>query len=96
MRALKALVVAMGIMLVGGFAVLVAAVVGRISHESSPRRFFSTTAIEIPREARVEAMATGSDRLVIELLLPEDRRQVIVIDLTTGVRLGTIELHAAP
>jgi Family of unknown function (DUF6476) len=96
MRALKALVVVMGIMLIGGFAVLVVAIIGRVSHSGSPRPAFSATAIDIPREARVEAMTTGSDRLVIDLLLPESRRQLIVIDLTTGVRLGTIELRAAP
>jgi hypothetical protein len=96
MRALKALVVVMGIMLIGGFAVLVAAIIGRVSHRVSPSRSFSTTAIDIPREARVEAMTTGSDRLVLDLLLPEDRRQLIVIDLTTGARLGTIELRALP
>lgn len=96
MRALKALVVVMGIMLVGGFGVLVAAIIGRVSHGGSPRPGFSATLIDIPREARVEAMTTGSDRLVIDLLLPEDRRQLIVIDLITGVRLCTIELRAAP
>jgi hypothetical protein len=94
MRVLKTVVVVMGIMLVGGFAALVAVIVGRLSHSNAPRAF--ATAIDIPRGARIEAMATGADRLVLEVVLPEASRQLLVIDLTTGARLGTIELRAAP
>lgn len=98
MRALKILVVVMGIMLFGGFAVLVAVVAGRLSRggsvASTARSF--TAAIDIPRDARIEALTAGTDRLVLELVLPEGRRQLVVIDLATGARLGTIELRAAP
>jgi hypothetical protein len=96
MGALKALVVVMGIMLVGGFAVLVAAIIGRVSHGGSPRRSFSATAIDIPREARIETMTAGSDRLVLDLLLPDNRRQLLIIDLSTGARVGVVELHPVP
>jgi hypothetical protein len=97
MRALKALVVVMGIMLIGGFAVLVAVIIGRVSHGSGTApRSFPATAIDIPRGARVEAMTAGTDRLILDLVLPEDRRQLVVIDLATGVRLGTVELRPAP
>ena len=94
MRALKTVVVVMGIMLIGGFAVLVAVIIGRLSHKSAPRSF--ATAIDIPRGARVEAMATGADRLVLDLVLPEGSRQLLVIDLTSGARLGIVELRTAP
>jgi hypothetical protein len=96
MRALKALVVVMGIMLIGGFAVLVAVIVGRVSHGGSPPRSFPATAIDIPRGARIETMTAGTDRLILDLALPEDRRQLVIIDLATGARLGTVELRPAP
>ena len=54
------------------------------------------TAIDIPRGARIEVMTAGTDRLILDLALPDDRRQFVVIDLVTGVRLGTIELRTAP
>jgi hypothetical protein len=41
-------------------------------------------------------MVTGTDRLLLGLALPEGGRQLVVIDLATGARLGTIELRAAP
>jgi hypothetical protein len=94
MRALKILVVVMGIMLVGGLAALVAVIAGRLSHNRAPRSF--ATAIDIPRGARIEAMATGADRLALDIILPEGGRQLLVIDLTTGSRLGTIELRTGP
>ena len=46
MRALKALVVVMGIMLIGGFAVLVAVIIGRVSRGGPPLRSFSPTALQ--------------------------------------------------
>jgi uncharacterized protein DUF6476 len=99
MRGLKILVVIMGIMLIVGFAVLVAAVAGRMSRGgSSPTtaRAFNGSAIDIPRGARIEAMAAGTDRLALALALPEGGRQLLIIDLTTGARLGSIELHTSP
>jgi hypothetical protein len=96
MRAVKILVVVMGVMLIGGFAVLVAVIAGRLSRGGNVPRSFATTAIDIPRAARIEAMTVGTDRLVLELVLPEGGRQLVVVDLATGARLGTIELRAAP
>ncbi len=99
MRALKILVVVMGVMLVVGFAVLVVVVAGRVSRSGpapTAARGFASPSIDIPRDARIEAMTVGPDRLVIALALPEGGRQVLVIDLATGIRLGTIQLHPAP
>jgi Family of unknown function (DUF6476) len=96
MRALKILVVVMGIMLIGGFAILVAVIAGRLSRGGNVPRSFAATMVDIPSGARIEAMTSGTDRLVLALVLPEGRRQLVVIDLATGARLGTIELRAAP
>jgi Family of unknown function (DUF6476) len=99
MRALKILVVVMGVMLVVGFAALVALIAGRVSRggpAATAAHEFGSPAIDIPRGARIEAMTAGSDRLILALELPEGGRQLVVIDLAKGLRLGTIELHQAP
>ena len=96
MRALKILVVVMGVMLIGGFALLVAVVAGRLPRGASVPRSFAATAIDIPRDARIGRMTAGTDRLVLELVLPEGGHQLVVFDLATGARLGTIELRAPP
>jgi Family of unknown function (DUF6476) len=99
MRALKILVVVMGVLLVGGFATLIAVIGGRISRGGSApatARSFAAPAIDIPRDARIEAMTAGPDRLVLALALPEGRRQLVIIDLASGAPLGTIELRVAP
>ena len=96
MRALKILVVVMGIMLVVGFAALIIAIAGRVSHrrpEAAANHPLATTPIEIPRGARVEAMTAASDRLILDLVLPDGDRELVLIDLATGARLGTIELR---
>jgi len=96
MRSLKVLVVIMSVMLIGGFATLVAVIADRLSRGGSATRTFTAPPINIPRDFRIELMTAGPDRLVLELVLPSGGRQLVVIDLATGAHLGTIELRAAP
>ena len=99
MRALKILVIVMGVMLVVGFAALIVAIAARMSRTGplpAPARAFATRPIDIPRGARIEAMTAGADRLVLGLELPDGNRQLLIIDLATGASLGTIELRTAP
>jgi Family of unknown function (DUF6476) len=99
LRALKILVVVMGVMLVVGFAALIVAITNKVSQrrpEPPAGRQITATAIEIPRGARVEAMTTAPDRLILDLVLPDGSRQIVLIDLATGVRVGLINLRAAP
>jgi hypothetical protein len=99
MQALKVLVVVMGIMLVVGFAVLLVTIAGKMSRSGfapPPAHPFAGAAIDIPRGARVEAMTIGADRLAVALALPDGSRELVVIDLATGARLGIVELHTSP
>jgi hypothetical protein len=41
-------------------------------------------------------MTASPNRLILALALPDGGRQLLVIDLAKGVRLGTIELHPVP
>jgi hypothetical protein len=86
----------MGVILVVGFGVVIAVVAGRMSRGGTAMnadRPFPTTATEIPRGARVEAMTTAPNRLILDLILPDGERQLVILDAATGARLGTIELH---
>ena len=99
MRGLKIAVIIMGVMLVVGVIVLVAAIAARVSHkpaEPAPRAEFSAPPIDLPAGSHIEAMTAGPDRLVIDLLLADGTRQLLILDLTTGRRLGTIPLRTAP
>ena len=99
MRALKILVVVMGVLLVVGFAALVAVIAGRVSRggpaATAAHRFVSPP-IDIPRDSRIEAVAAGPDRLILALVSPDGGRQLVIIDLASGSRLGTIELRPIP
>ena len=99
MRGLKILVVGLGVMIVVTFAVLVAVIAGRLSRGGGPTsaaRSFPPATLDLPRGARIETMAAGADRLVLELALPEGGRRLVVVDMATGARLGVIEVRTAP
>ena len=98
MRALKILVVVMGVLIVIGFAALIAGIAGKMSRDrpaASAERPFAAGAIDIPVGARIETMTASSNRLIVDLALPDGGRQLLVVDLATGARLGTIALRPA-
>jgi hypothetical protein len=102
MRALKILVVVMGVMLVTGFVGLIVAIADRVSKKeplragTPPGQPFSAPPIDLPPGAHIESMAAGSDRLVLNLILSDGGHRLLIIDLATGRNLGMIPLHAPP
>ncbi len=98
MRALKIAVIVMAMMILAGSAVLIVVIAGRLSRsEPAPRpaQPFAAAPIELPAGARIETIGVGSDRLVLEIVLPDGERQLLIIDLATGQRLGSIPLRSA-
>jgi hypothetical protein len=98
-RALKILVGVMAVMIVAGLALLIVAIADRLSRRGptgTPSRPFAAAPIALPAGGRIEAMSLGGDRLVLDIVLPDGNRQLVVIDLATGTRLGTIPLQTAP
>jgi hypothetical protein len=98
-RTLKLLVVVMGVMLVAGVAILIVTIAGRVSPNraglaTSPP--FAAPVIDLPQGARIETMAVGPDRLVVDVVLADGTRQLLILDLVTGRRLGMIPLRTAP
>jgi len=98
MRALKLLVVVMGVMLVAGTIALIAAVVirGRNGSVASLERAASASiAVELPPGARIAMTEMAGDRLLVRLTLPQGGEQLLVFNLSTGARIATIELRPA-
>ncbi len=102
MRALKLLVVVMGLLLVGGTAALIMAIINRASHRAAApapapvaARGFDRAVIDLPAGARVLGSDAVGDRLAVRIGLAEGGEALILIDPRTGARLGTIELRPA-
>jgi hypothetical protein len=100
MRGLKVLVVVMGALLVGGTAVLVAAIIERARHrlvEPSAVHWtgggFDRTVIDLPAGAHVIATGSAGDRLVVRVGLADGGEALILIDPRNGERVGTVELR---
>jgi hypothetical protein len=94
MRGLKILVTVMGVLLVGGFAALAAIIAVRLSHRAPPPPVaFTAPPIALPHGAKIETMSTGADRIVLDILLADGARQLVVLDLQTGRLVGTIPLE---
>ena len=97
MRALKILVVAMGVLLVAGTAALVMAVVERVNHRptsASPTLPRAAT-VELPPGAHVVATQAAGDRLIVRVGLSEGSEELLIFDLN-GKRIATIALQASP
>jgi hypothetical protein len=98
-RALKVLVIVMAVMILAGFATLIVVTAGRLSRGGPALALPQPVAaapIELPAGARIETMSVGSDRLVLDILLPDGNRRLMIIDPATGHLLGAIPLRTGP
>jgi hypothetical protein len=96
MRALKMLVVVMGVMLVGGLVVLVVAIAGRAGFKppiEAARRSFGERVVELPRGAVLAGRDVVGDRLVLTIALPEGGHRLLVFEPGTGNLVGSLELR---
>ena len=92
MRGLKLLVAVMGVMLVAGVAVLVATLAVRLS-QHTPVPVFTAPPLALPKGAKIDAMSIGPDRIVLNIVLADGIRQLLVLDMRTGRLIGTIPLR---
>jgi hypothetical protein len=98
-RTLKVLVIVMGIMIVAGFAALVVMIAGRVSRGGPaipPSTPLAAASLELPAGARIETIGVGAERLVIAVVLPDGNRELVIVDIASGRRLGMIPLRTAP
>jgi hypothetical protein len=106
MRALRLLVIVLGVLLVGGTLALVGAIIVRSQHPSESRPNLQVeargtvakatpfeSALDLPAGAVIQAVEPAGERLIVHLALPDGRQQIVVLDLGSGARSGTIELR---
>jgi hypothetical protein len=97
MRSLKILVVALGILLLGGTAVLVAVVVERIAHRPAAAAVSrGPLRTLLPEGARILGSELAGDRLLVRLALADGSEALALFDARTGAELAVIEQRAAP
>jgi len=98
LRLIKIAIVVMGLMLLAGAAIIVSEIVKRSSPDRSPAveapaaasSPFGETEIRLPAGSRVIDRAVDGGRLVLFLENATGGQQALVIDLSTGGRLGSI------
>jgi hypothetical protein len=104
MQALKALVIAMGVLIVAGLAVVAVTLykrgtqyvadAGPAAPAGAPAApGFGTKEVAIPAGATVRRVSAEGDRLVVELDLANGAPGVVVIDLRDGSVLGRIDFR---
>jgi Family of unknown function (DUF6476) len=93
-RALKTLVAALGVLLVAGVVALVAAIGMRLSHRVPPPvAAFNAPPAMLPHGAKIEAVGAGADRIVLDIVLSDGTRQLIILETPSGRLIGTIPLR---
>ena len=100
-RVLKIVVIVMGVLLVGGFAFVMAAIVYQASKlgpktaaAPAPAALPGLSAeLLIPQDANITSMALDGDRLALHLN-SSTGSEIAVIDVTTGKVLSRIKLKA--
>ncbi len=87
MGVLKVVVVVLGVMIIAMVGLITWAVLRRSGGEpvASPR-------IELPVGARVVESSLSADRVLLRIALPDGREQLLLVDLSAGRTLSTIEL----
>jgi hypothetical protein len=102
MRALKILVVVMGVMLVVGFVALVVAIADRLAHRhGAPAETTATLmplhdqhhAITVPVGVKILGVQGDGGRVILRLGFADGGEELWLIDWRTGARLATIALR---
>jgi hypothetical protein len=101
MRALKVLVVVMGVLLVAGFAVVVVTIMSRISQRATPPAApavahlapFGDTTVTLPADSLVMEVQGAGERIFLRLELADGSEMLLILDAATGAELGRIKLE---
>ena len=97
-RALLVVVIVLGVLLVGGLAVVVGTIIKRLNDpdtvaETKSKRSFGEIQTLVPAGNRIVSMQTTADKLVVQMSGP-DGESLLVYDVRKGQELGRIKLIA--
>jgi len=95
MRALKALVIVMGVLIVAGTAVVIVTVGKRVSQAGRAAPGSVAASLALPPGCKVAEMTTIGDRLALRLEGEGDCRQILLVDPATASITGHIGLVPA-
>ncbi len=95
MRALKILVIVMGLLIVIGLTVIFGTLVKRMTAGGEPGGF-DTATIALPKGCRVMEMAMAGPRLALRLGDGPDCEAIVFIDPATGKQLGRLQFSQQP
>jgi hypothetical protein len=96
-RVLKIAVIVMGILLVGGFAFVLAAIVYQASKAGQDHAVPQATlegvesALPIPKDAAISSMSLDGDRLALHLNSAQGA-EIVVVDLKSGKVMARVRL----
>lgn len=100
MQALKALVIIMGVLIVGGMGLLVYGLMTRASWESEDKRRaapsvpFGEVVSTLPEGATIARISVDGGRAIVDIRLSDGGAELRVFDLATGAPAGNIRLEA--
>jgi hypothetical protein len=95
MRALKILVVVMGLLILIGVTVVVGTLGKRLTGGAAPHGF-DTASIALPKGCRVVEMAAAGPRLALRLGDGPACEAILFIDPATGQQAGRLQLLQQP
>ena len=96
MRALKILVIVMGVLIVVGFAVLAGELVRRAFLSPAEPDAPLAAGVTLPPGGSIAGITAVGGRLAVAVSLPDGGGFVYLLNPSTGVVLGEITLEAAP
>ncbi len=96
MRSIQALVIVMGILIVGGMTLVGYQIVTTVGEPSAAPASFGEVEVALPPGARVLDMAARDDRWVLRVEGGDGRQRLLVLDPSTGALVGTMVLTPAP
>ncbi len=96
MRSIQALVIVMGILIVGGMTLVGYQIVTTVGEPAAAHAPFGEVELALPPGARVLDMAAVDDRLVLRVEAGGGRQRLLVLDPSTGALVGTMVLTPAP
>jgi hypothetical protein len=105
MRALKAFVIGMAVLLSIGVTVVVVAIIQRAQDVGEPAPdatpevslpAFDTSRLTLPAGSEIVDMVAEGDRLVLRLKRLDGGEQLVFIDMRSGRTLGTLSVERQP
>ncbi|MEE2995558.1 MAG: hypothetical protein VX700_00280 [Pseudomonadota bacterium] len=100
MRALKALVVSMAVLIFAGVVVLIVGIINKADdlggEISRPLADFGITQIAIPAGAHIRETRLDGTKILLHLTLVNGTSRLILISATSGEQIGVVDLKSLP